>query len=101
MSAVLAVNIGYSPRHAGAPPGTGSPSPRRRSRTIVLMLCAFALLCAGVTIAALRAASHATCADRRDCATGPPAGPRVVVYSAARLGLAGPAGLAQAGGKLW
>ncbi len=92
MSAVLAVNIGYSPRHAGHPPGPEPP--RLRFRGIVVILGVLVLLggAADAVLSALRRPGS------------PPAaatGLTVHIYPATRLGLRGPADLTGAGGHVW
>ena len=94
MSAVLAVNIGYSPRHAVLPPG--SQPPRRGPRRIVVILSVLALFSAGSAYGVLRAV--------RLAAGSPSAaaiGHGVHIYPATRLGLRGPASLTGAGQYLW
>lgn len=91
MSAVLAVNIGYSPRHAVLPPG--SQSPRRRPRRILVIVTVLALLGAGAAYASRLALLHP--------AQPRPARPAALVYSSSRLGLQGPADLASDGRHIW
>lgn len=91
MSAVLAVNIGYSPRHASLPPE--SRPVRRRLRRTIVAVCVPALFSAGGAYAALRVA------DQPD--QGSATGPKVHVFSPIGLGLREPAGMAGAGHHLW
>src|ERR1700747_16525 len=91
MSAVLAVNIGYSPRHASLPPG--SRPVRWRLRRTVVTLCVPALLGAGAAYAVVRVA------DWPDGGSG--TRQNVRVFSAIALGLHKPAGIAGAGHHLW
>src|SRR5262245_48989194 len=91
MTAVLAVNIGYSPRHASLPPGL-RPVRRKLRRTIVA-ICVLTLLSAAGAYAALRIADqpHRASAARLG----------VHVFSGISLGLRRPAGMAGAGQHLW
>ena len=88
---MLAVNIGYSPRHASWPPG---PKPvRRRLRRAVAILGVLGLLGAAVTFEVLRAADQP--------ARSSAAGKGVHVFSEIALGLHKPVGLTGAGHRMW
>lgn len=106
MRALLAANIGYSPRHAGAKHGPGAPR-RRRLRAAALLIGALALVFAGSTVVVLRALGHPlNCPRGRTCATHDAAAdrptiPRAVVLSSHGLGLNGPTGAAYAAGRMW
>src|SRR5450432_1916293 len=114
MSAVQAVNIGYSPRHA-APASNGWPlSSGMRLRGAVGVACAIALLGSGISAAVLRAGQDPV----RDCAHGQHGtgcnGARAVhgvrpdrpelqvrIDSGAQFRLHGPTAVAVADGHLW
>src|SRR5690348_1624106 len=91
MSVVLAVNIGYSPRHAVAQPGTEPP--RHRVRRAMAIASVLALLAAGAGYLVFR--------TLRLPAQRTASGPVVHIYPATELGLREPADLIGAGGHLW
>src|ERR1022692_3967229 len=104
MSAVLAVNIGYSPRHAAPPPGPRSLPPPRRRRTIIGVLTVCALLGAGTTVMVLRVRQQAASCSRATGGAGcrQPTMPQVpAVYSSTKFGFREPADMALAAGNVW
>lgn len=91
MSAVLAVNIGYSPRHAVLPPGSGPP--RRRRARMLAIVTVLALIGVGAAYGTRLALRH------------PPrpgsSGPAALVSSSMGLDLQEPAGLSSDGRHIW
>ena len=88
---MLAVNIGYSPRHAGL--SAESKRSRRRLQRTVAASCALALLGAGAVYGVLRVS--------RQPIRPSAAGRAVDVYALAGLGLREPADLTGAGHHMW
>src|SRR5215813_13440383 len=88
---MLAVNIGYSPRHA-SPPSRPTPVRPRLRRTIVI-LGVLALLSVAGTVEVFRVAGQ----PDRSATTAK----GVRVFSESALGLREPAGLSGAGHRLW
>ena len=88
---MLAVNIGYSPRHAGL--SAESKRSRRRLQRTVATSCALALLGAGAAYGVLRVS--------RQPVRPSAAGRAVDVYASAGLGLREPADLTGAGHHIW
>ncbi len=107
MSAVQAVNIGYSPKHAAKPPAPRSVSKLRRLRSMVLVVFAFALLAAGTGVVVLRTDRAAmscravTACTSRVFGIDTGASLRVVIADRTVFGWRSPTAIGFCNGKFW
>ena len=105
MSAVQALNLGYSPKHA-APPPLPRPDrpPRRRLGTLMLIVLGVALLSAGTGAVVILTAGgrHAGCRANAGCYSPAARGSlRVVIDSAPAYGLRRPVAMTVCRGTIW